>query len=127
MQREPGEVGDNHHALAREAVGPDATDQEETNERQRLGGEHKAEICRTSGAVDHEQRHRNGDDAIAEDARRLREPQPAEVAVPEHPHELTKVCHRGQNDAKRRSSAPRVVRCQALQKPWHTGERLLVR
>ena len=81
VQREAHEVGRDDDAMARQAVGEDAADEQEADQRQAVGGEDEAEVGRAAGQLDDEQRERDRDDAIADDARRVGEPQQAKVAV----------------------------------------------
>ena len=49
VQREAHEVGHDHHAVARQAVGPHAAEQEEADQRQRVRREHEPEVGRRAG------------------------------------------------------------------------------
>ena len=84
VQGEAREVGHDHHAMARQAVGPHAADQHEADQRQGVRSQHQAEVGRAAGQIDHEQGEGDGHDAVADHARRLGEPQEAEIAVPEN-------------------------------------------
>jgi hypothetical protein len=93
VQREAHDVGRDHHAMAREPVRPHAADEQEHHERQGLRGEHESEVGGTAGPADHEQGERHQDDVVADHARRLREPQKAEVAVSQHATDLAEAFH----------------------------------
>ena len=72
VQREAHEVGDDHHPVARQPVGPHAADQQEADERQRVRREHDADVGRRADLGD-VQRERDEHDAVADRARRLAE------------------------------------------------------
>jgi hypothetical protein len=83
VEGEADEVGHDHQPVARDPVGPDAADQHEPDERDRVGGEDDAEVGRIAGQVDDEQRQRDGHDPVAEHAREAGQPEQPEVAVAE--------------------------------------------
>ena len=94
VQREAHEVGRDHHALARQAIRPDAPDEHEGDQWQRGRREHQPQVGRAAGAADHEQRQCDDHDVVAYHAGGLREPQEPEVAVPEQPPDLAEAVHR---------------------------------
>jgi len=75
------DVGGHHQARPRQAIGPDATDQEERDQRQHLRREHDADVGGAAGEVRHEQREGDDHDAVAEHAGARREPQVPERGV----------------------------------------------
>ena len=93
MQREAHEVGHDDDEVARHPVGEHAAEQQEADQRHAVGREHDAEVGRAPGQVDDEQRERDRDDAIADDARRVGEPQQAKVAVAQNAQELAQAGH----------------------------------
>ena len=99
VQREAHEIGHDHHAVARQPVGPHAAEQQECDQRQARRREHEPEIGRAARQFDHEQRQRDDHDAVADHARRLRQPEVAEVAMAQHAQLLREVAHPLQLDA----------------------------
>jgi hypothetical protein len=93
MQREAHEIGDDHHAVARQAIGPHAAEQQKRHQRKARGREHQSEIGGAAREIDHEQRQRDDHNAVADHARGLREPQVAEVAVAQDAQLLGEVAH----------------------------------
>jgi hypothetical protein len=81
VQRRAHDVGGDHQLRAREAVGPYAADEQEGDERDGLRPEHEADVRRAAGEVGDEQRERDDDEPVADDARRLREPHVPERRV----------------------------------------------
>jgi hypothetical protein len=79
---QPGahEVGHDHHAMAREAVGQHAADQQEAHQREGVGREHEPDVA---GRADlrHVQRERHEHDPVAERAGGLPDEHQAEVTV----------------------------------------------
>ena len=78
VQRGAHEVGGDHQAGARQPVGPDAADQQERHERERLRAEHEPDVGRAARQVGHEQGERDDDQAVADHAGGLRQPHVAE-------------------------------------------------
>jgi hypothetical protein len=94
VKREADEVGDDHQAVPRQPICPHPSEQQEGHERQALRREHESEIGGAPGSRDHEQRECDQHDVVPDDARGLRDPQVAEVAVAEHPPYLAETPHR---------------------------------
>ena len=69
--------------VPRQPVGPHAADQQEADQRQRVGGEHDADVARRP-ELGHVQRERDEHDPVADRARRLPAQQQPEVPVSEH-------------------------------------------
>ena len=85
VQREADQVGRDHHAVARQPVGPDAAERDERHHRQRRGGQHDPDVRRRAD-LGHVQRQRDEDDLVADHARGLAAEQVAEVGLPEDAH-----------------------------------------
>ena len=64
-------VGGEHHAAPRQAVGEDAADEQENYERGGLRGNHEAEVARGSRQVEHRPGERERRDGIAEQRHQL--------------------------------------------------------
>ena len=99
VQRKAREVGRDDEPVARQAVGDDAADEQEADERQAVGRQHEAEVGRAARQVDDEQRERDADDVVAERARRVGEPQQAKVAVAKDSQQVTQGGHGEQQRA----------------------------
>ena len=93
VKPEPDQVGDDHQAVAGKPVSPDPADHQEGHQGDRVRGEDDPEVGGASGQVDHEQGDRHGDDGVAEPARRLGQPEEAEVAVAQDAQRSSKSCH----------------------------------
>jgi hypothetical protein len=81
VQADADEVGDDHHAVARQAVRPDPADQQEADQREDVRREHETEVGGRPCLVDDEQRQRDHNEPIADLAGRLPQPEVAEVRV----------------------------------------------
>jgi hypothetical protein len=101
VQHEAHEVGHDGDEVARQPIREDAADEQEGDQRQAVRGQDEAEVGRAARQVDDEQRERDRDDAIADDARRVGEPQQAKVAVAQDAQELLgAVISRKRGDAR---------------------------
>jgi hypothetical protein len=78
---EADEVGGDHQRAARQAVGPDAADEQEGDERDRAGREHDAEVGRRAGRLQHREGECHADHAVAEQRDRLAEEEQPERAL----------------------------------------------
>ena len=81
VQAAPGQVGRDHDSVAGQPVGPHAAEQEQTDQRQRLGGEHQPEIGGRASALGDEQGQRDHDRLVADRAGRLTQEQISEIGV----------------------------------------------
>ncbi len=82
---------------------------QERDQRQARRGEHEPEVGRAARQFDHEQRQRDDDDAVADHARGLCEPQVAEVAMAQHAQLGGQVAHAAQLDAGARGQTGTAV------------------
>ena len=81
---EAHQVGDDHHPLAPQAVGPDAADQREQHHGQREGGQHDADVGARVVQVENAEGERHGEQAVAQQRHGLTDEQVAEVAQSQH-------------------------------------------
>src|SRR6266545_859961 len=83
------DVGAEHDQLPRQPVGPDAADEDEGDERERMSGEDDAE--RGGGAVkglDDRERERDRHEPVPECRGRLPEPEQAKLPLPQRPERV---------------------------------------
>jgi hypothetical protein len=80
VQRCPDQVAGDHHRLPRQPVRNHATDQQEQDEGQDIRGKHDTDVARVAGQPGDEQPDRDNQQAVADHARRLTEPEQAKIA-----------------------------------------------
>ena len=85
LRRRAQQVACEHHALAREPVGPDAAHEHERHERDGARREDEAECRRRRVRVDDRERQRHRQQAVAELRERACEVETPELAFPENP------------------------------------------
>ena len=85
VHQRPHDVGDDHHAMPRQPVGPDAAQDEERDERDGMGGEHEADVGRRPD-LGHVQRERDEHEPVTDRARALPQPEQAELSLSQDVH-----------------------------------------
>ena len=83
LRRHAREVRPDHDRVPRQAVGPDAADEDEDDLRDRPRGEHEAEVALRAGHVQHRERERDRRHRVAEERHRPACEEQPELAVAE--------------------------------------------
>ena len=83
LRAEPDEIGRDHHQVPRQAICPDAPDQEEDDRRQRPRDEDEPERGRRVVDPEDGERERDAEEAVAEERGRAREVEEAERPLAE--------------------------------------------
>jgi hypothetical protein len=81
LDERAGEIGREHDRAPRQPVGPHATDQHEDRLRQDPGDQDDAEIGRGAAQVEHRERQRDREDAVAQHRDRLGPEEEREIAL----------------------------------------------
>ena len=95
LARDPHEVRDHHHGAARGPVGDDAAHQHARDQREHRRGEHEPDVRGGAADLQHRERERDGDHAVAEDGHGLPAEEQPELAPAEDSEALGQPRHEG--------------------------------
>ena len=93
LARDPGQVRADHHGAPRAPVGDDAADQQAGDQRERLAGEDEPDLRGRAAELEHRERERDVDHAVAEERGGLPDEEQAVVALVEDVEALWEAGH----------------------------------
>src|SRR5438034_2505033 len=110
-----------HHAMTRQAVGPDPADEQEEHLRDRSRGENETEVGFRAGQVENGERERDVRERVADERGRPAEEEESELALAERPG--AEAVNHGADGTRTRALLPaRLSLSQLSYGPWLPGQ-----